>query len=88
MRNDGHKTRSTKELEAAKGGDAREGVLFGFLSNDAPFLGRATRGAVFAEYAILLCLVVVGGSTALYSLGLPLVRMARFSQFVLGLPIP
>ncbi len=46
------------------------------------------RGAAFVEYVILLCLVVVGGSTALYSLGLPLVRMARFSQFVLGLPIP
>ncbi|MBX7190616.1 MAG: hypothetical protein K1X94_01075 [Sandaracinaceae bacterium] len=85
MRNDEHKTRSTKQLAT---GEAREGGLFGFVSNNAPFLGRATRGAAFVEYVILLCLVVVGGSTALYSLGLPLVRMARFSQFVLGLPIP
>ncbi len=85
MRNDEHKTRSTKQLAT---GEAREGGLFGFVSNNAPFLGRATHGAAFVEYVILLCLVVVGGSTALYSLGLPLVRMARFSQFVLGLPIP
>jgi hypothetical protein len=86
MRDGSHKTRSTKEL--AKN-DAREGAFFGFAASlGAPFLGKATRGVAFVEYVILLCLVVVGGSTALYSLGLPLVRMARFSQFVLGLPIP
>jgi hypothetical protein len=86
MRNDGHKTRSTKEL--GKNG-AHEGSLLGFAASvGTPWIGRATKGAAFVEYVILLCLVVVGGSTALYSLGLPLVRMARFSQFVLGLPIP
>jgi hypothetical protein len=85
MRTDEHKTRSPRETGKS---ESREGGLFGFVSHNAPFLGRATQGAAFVEYVILLCLVVVGGSTALYSLGLPLVRMARFSQFVLGLPIP
>ncbi len=84
MRTEGHKTRAAKPTE----GEACEGVVVGFSSEDAPSLGRATRGVAFVEYVILLCLVVVGGSTALYSLGLPLMRMARFSQFVLGLPIP
>jgi hypothetical protein len=83
MRADEHKTRSPRA-----GSERREGALFGFLSTDAPFLGQAARGVAFVEYVILLCLVVVGGSTALYSLGVPLVRMARFSQFVLALPVP
>ncbi len=86
MRDGGHKTRSTKELTK---NDVREGGFFGFAESVAlPWIGKATRGAAFVEYVILLCMVVVGGSAALYSLGLPLVRMARFSQFVLGLPIP
>lgn len=86
MRTDETKTRNTAKLE---GRGAREGGFFGFVdSATAPFIGSATKGAAFVEYVILLCLVVVGGSTALYSLGLPLVRMARFSQFVLGLPVP
>jgi hypothetical protein len=86
MRDGGHKTRSTKELAKT---DAREGAFFGFVDTLAgPWIGKATRGVAFVEYVILLCVVVLGGATALYSLGLPLVRMARFSQFVLGLPIP
>jgi len=88
MRDGSHKTRSTKELSK---NDTREGGLFSAFGGSglvAPWIGHATRGAAFVEYVILLCLVVVGGSAALYSLGLPLVRMARFSQFVLGLPIP
>ena len=88
MRDGSNKTRSTKEL--AKNTTLEGGLFsaFGGSGLAAPWIGRATRGAAFVEYVILLCLVVVGGSTALYSLGLPLVRMARFSQFVLGLPIP
>lgn len=84
MREQGHKTRNAKPAE----GEPSEGAILGFASGNLPFVGSATRGVAFVEYVILLCLVVVGGSTALYSLGVPLVRMARFSQFVLGLPIP
>lgn len=47
-----------------------------------------TRGAIFVEYVALLCLVSVGGAAAVVTLGAPLVALARFTQLVVGLPIP
>lgn len=90
MTSGSHKTRDVARLVRGSR-PVREGGMSGFHGGASwvvPSLGRAERGVAFAEYVVLLCLVVVGGSTALYSLGLPLVRMARFAQFVLGLPIP
>ena len=84
MRNEANKTRKP----AAKASEAREGGLFGFEAGNVPSLSTSTRGVAFAEYTILLCLVVIGGAAAIASLGVPLMRFARFSQFVLGLPIP
>lgn len=51
-------------------------------------LARDSRGAIFVEYVALLCLVTVGGSAAVVTLGAPLVALARFTQLVVGLPIP
>jgi hypothetical protein len=51
-------------------------------------LARETRGAMFVEYVALLCLVTVGGAAAVVTLGAPLVALARFTQLVVGLPIP
>ncbi|MCX7808578.1 MAG: hypothetical protein N2515_08215 [Deltaproteobacteria bacterium] len=51
-------------------------------------LGSSTQGIAFTEYVVLLTLVTVGGAVGLYSLGVPLFRMARFAEFIVGLPIP
>lgn len=51
-------------------------------------LARESRGAIFVEYVALLCLVTVGGAAAVVTLGAPLVALARFTQLVVGLPIP
>ena len=84
MRNEGQKTRQP----AGSKTEAREGGVFGFGEGNAPSLSTSTRGIAFAEYTILLCLVVVGAAGSIYALGVPLMRFARFSQMVLGLPIP
>ena len=51
-------------------------------------LAHETKGAIFVEYVALLLLVTVGGAAAVVSLGAPLVALARFTQLVIGLPIP
>ena len=51
-------------------------------------VGGDSRGAIFVEYVALLCLVSVGGAAAVVVLGAPLVALARFTQLVVGLPIP
>jgi Flp pilus assembly pilin Flp len=84
MRNEANKTRKP----SVQADDAREGGLFGFVEGNAPSLSKSTRGVAFVEYTILLCLVVVTAAASIYGLGVPVMRFARFSQFVLGLPIP
>jgi len=84
MRNEANKTRQPSVVKT----DAREGGLFGFEAGNVPSLSTSTRGVAFAEYVILLCMVVIGGAAGIASLGVPLMRFARFSQLVLGLPIP
>jgi hypothetical protein len=56
--------------------------------NGADELAKQTRGSVFVEYLALLCLVTLGGSAALVSLGAPLIHYYRVTQLVLGLAIP
>ena len=51
-------------------------------------LVRETRGAMFVEYLTLICVVILGGSAAVVSLGQPLVHLYRVAQLVVGLPIP
>jgi len=45
-------------------------------------------GSVFVEYVALLLLVTVIGAVSVVSLGVPLLKLYRFTQMVLSLPIP
>ena len=45
-------------------------------------------GVVFVEYIILLSLVTVLGSVALFSVGLPFFTTYRFTQLLVALPFP
>jgi len=51
-------------------------------------LASDARGAIFVEYLTLVCVVILGGSAAVVSLGQPLVHLYRVAQLVIGLPIP
>ncbi len=51
-------------------------------------LTRNDRGAVFVEYITVLCLVTLVGAAAVAALGLPLLRLFRYVQAVILLPIP
>lgn len=45
-------------------------------------------GAVYVEYVALLTLVTLIGAGAVAALGLPLLRMFRFAEIVIALPVP
>jgi hypothetical protein len=86
---------SGKTRKVARGPLSRLAQLFGGPSEGAALtmrdvgeLGSDSRGAIFVEYVALLCLVSVGGAAAVVVLGAPLVALARFTQLVVGLPIP
>ena len=51
-------------------------------------LARETAGSMYVEYVSILCLVCLGGSVAVVSLGAPMVHFYRVTQLVLGLPVP
>lgn len=51
-------------------------------------LVRSTSGVVFVEYVALLTLVTVIGAVAVVGLGVPLLKLYRFAQMVLSLPVP
>lgn len=55
---------------------------------NARTLMSSSSGVVFVEYVALLLLVTVIGSVAVVSLGVPLLKLYRFTQMVLSLPIP
>ena len=82
------KTRSARRAAKASRGIVAEGSAVRSAQNGGEELARHTRGSVFVEYLALLCLVTLGGSAALLSLGAPLVHFYRVTQLVLGLPIP
>lgn len=46
------------------------------------------RGAAYVEYLALLTLVTVIGSAATAALGLPLLRLFRYAETLIVLPIP
>ena len=49
---------------------------------------RARQGAVYVEYIALLTLVTLIGAAATAALGLPLLRMFRYAETLIVLPIP
>jgi Flp pilus assembly pilin Flp len=53
-----------------------------------PHLLKDSRGAAYVEYLALLTLVTVIGSAATAALGLPLLRMFRYAETLIVLPIP
>lgn len=55
---------------------------------DARGLAASQSGVVFVEYVALLTLVTVIGTVSVVGLGVPLLRLYRFAQMVLSLPIP
>jgi hypothetical protein len=65
-----------------------EGGVSAIQRRELGELGSDNKGAIFVEYVALLCLVAVGGAAAIVTLGAPLVALARFTQLMIGLPIP
>jgi hypothetical protein len=51
-------------------------------------LGRDVCGVIYVEYLILLCLVTLIGAGAVAALGLPLLRLFRYAEMLLLLPVP
>ncbi|MGE0790776.1 MAG: hypothetical protein AB7S26_34195 [Sandaracinaceae bacterium] len=51
-------------------------------------LWSSASGVVFVEYVALLTLVTIVGAISVLSLGVPLLKLYRFAQMVLSLPIP
>jgi Flp pilus assembly pilin Flp len=51
-------------------------------------LWRDRQGAAYVEYLALLTLVTLIGAAAVAALGLPLLRMFRFAEMIIVLPIP
>lgn len=54
----------------------------------AKVLATSKSGVVFVEYVALLTLVTVIGAMAVVGLGIPLLKLYRFTQMVLSLPVP
>ena len=54
----------------------------------AKTLASSTSGVIFVEYVAVLTLVTVIGSVSVVGLGVPLLRLYRFAQMILSLPIP
>lgn len=48
----------------------------------------STSGVIFVEYVALVLLVTVIGAVAVVSVGLPLLKLYRFTQMMLSLPFP
>jgi Flp pilus assembly pilin Flp len=47
-----------------------------------------TEGSVMVEYTVLLVLVAIGVSAAIYAIGMPLVQRYQFMKLLIGLPLP
>lgn len=45
-------------------------------------------GVATVEYIILVCLVSLVGAVAVAGLGVPLLESYRYSQLIIGLPVP
>jgi Flp pilus assembly pilin Flp len=68
------------------------------LSNPVPIKGACirtqgklqanTEGSVMVEYTVLLVMVAVSASAAIYAIGMPLVERYHFMKLLLSLPLP
>ncbi|MCP4444070.1 MAG: hypothetical protein GY811_01830 [Myxococcales bacterium] len=47
-----------------------------------------TAGSVLVEYTVLMALVAVGASAAIYAIGVPLVARYQLMKMLIGLPLP
>ena len=45
-------------------------------------------GVAYVEYVMVLALVTILGTVAVYSVGLPLFQTYRYAQLLIALPIP
>ena len=54
----------------------------------AKVLATSASGVVFVEYVALLLLVTVIGAVSVVGLGVPLLKLYRFAQMILSLPVP
>lgn len=54
----------------------------------AEVLATSSSGVVFVEYVALLTLVTVIGAVAVVGIGVPLLKLFRYSQMILSLPVP
>jgi|TARA_R110000868_G_scaffold384400_1_gene651858 Flp pilus assembly pilin Flp len=60
----------------------------GVCSRTQRKLQADTAGSVLVEYTVLMALVAVGASAAIYAIGLPLVARYQFMKMLIGLPLP
>jgi hypothetical protein len=83
-------TTKTRKAGKASKASAAEGpsAVLSVTTKGAQELVGETRGAMFVEYLTLICVVILGGSAAVVSLGQPLVHLYRVAQLIVGLPIP
>lgn len=47
-----------------------------------------TAGSITVEYTVLMVLVAVSCSAAIYAIGMPLVERYRFMKLLIALPLP
>lgn len=82
------KTRRAAKTAKAAVAEGPSAIVSAKVTKGMAELMGETRGAAFVEYLTLICVVILGGSAAVVSLGGPLVHLYRVAQLVVGLPIP
>jgi Flp pilus assembly pilin Flp len=60
----------------------------GVCSRTQRKLQADTAGSVLVEYTVLMSLVAVGASAAIYAIGVPLVARYQLMKVLIGLPLP
>lgn len=60
----------------------------GVCSRTQRKLQADSSGSVLVEYTVLMALVAVGASAAIYAIGVPLVARYQFMKVLIGLPLP
>ncbi len=60
----------------------------GVCSRTQRKLQADTAGSVLVEYTVLMALIAVGASAAIYAIGVPLVARYQFMKMLIGLPLP
>jgi Flp pilus assembly pilin Flp len=58
------------------------------LPRSLPMVPRDERGAVFAEYAIVMVTVTLIAAFAIAALAVPLFNLYSFAESLIGLPVP